>query len=73
MLPIWADGVQQMDVWRVIEIFPRDGGWFIVVFEKQDARLRVGSAVVSNVTNYSTVVRHLNTDHLQNENTFAFT
>jgi hypothetical protein len=26
MLPIWADGVQQMDVWRVIEIFPRDGG-----------------------------------------------
>jgi hypothetical protein len=32
-----------------------------VEFEKQDLRVRVGCAVVSDVTNYSTEIRHLNT------------
>jgi hypothetical protein len=44
-----------------------------VEFEKQDVRVRVGGAVVSDVTNYSTEVRHLNSCHLGNENTSFFT
>jgi len=62
---LFLDGVQQMDVWRVIEVFPREGGWFIVEFEKQDERVRVGCAEVSYVTNYSTEDRHLNTYHFK--------
>jgi len=50
-----------MDFWRVIEVFPRDGGCLIVESEKQDVRVRVGFAVVSDVTNYSPEVRHVNT------------
>ena len=30
----------------ITEVYPREGGWFVVEFEKQDIHVRVGHAVV---------------------------
>jgi hypothetical protein len=33
----------------VIKIFPREGVWFFVDFEKQDVRMRIGCAVICSL------------------------